>query len=167
MRFKEFQPVIIVLILSFISFVLLFWIDSFNKFKLDFQVYDTYFLIPPVWLFISILSTLLYLSYTALIIIDKETIIRYIILALSNLTLIVCLLLLQMIVSQLQVFSISFTIYPPLSAIPEAITTNKTTPYDGIVNTLLVIQIFLLLSLFFMGYKIGKLKSKNSAGARL
>ncbi|MCR6642002.1 MAG: hypothetical protein NVV82_24205 [Sporocytophaga sp.] len=130
--------------------------------QLEIQIHDSYFTIAPILLFAIFFTSIVYLTYAAISLINKNSLTRYIILGSSNFALIIFLILFSRIIAQLELFGSDLTIYPPLSALPEAIASaNDSKSYTFILNTITLIQSFLLVSLFLIGYLLGKFKNFN------
>lgn len=162
MKLKELYLVIIILIITLTIFLLTFGIKSLGETRLDIQFNDSHIFIPPLLLYSIFYTFIVYLTYAGISIINEATLTRYILLGCSNFALIIFLIVISRIISQLELFGSDRTIYPPLSALPEAIASeNDSGSYTFILNTITIIQFFLLVSLFLIGYLLGKFKNIN------
>ncbi len=162
MRLKELYLVIIILIITLTIFSLIFGIKSIVETRLDIQFNDSHIFVSPILLCLIFFTLIVYLTYAGISLINKATSTRYIILGCSNLSLIILLMVFSRNISPLELFGSDFTTYPPLSALPEAIASeNDSDSYTFILNLITIFQVFLLVSLFGIGYLLGKFKNIN------
>ncbi len=152
---KEIYLILVLFLVSLVLTGLVFGFDNSLDEDGYIQIYTTNLVAYPILFMIGIFALLSYISFGILVVQTKaEDIMKLWVLAISNFILIFILIILNIIFPHGE-----STVYPPLSALPEAVENSNNSSMTSI-GISWFIQVLFILSIFYVGYLIGKEKKR-------